>query len=193
MNIYLLTPINEDEPDWALSAVRCAIQVRALDEPQARHAASDQLCPSHLFRAGLTRPWSRIDRAVATSVKQVDVALPLLEASSLTGRPGRPTKQFFYLLKPVNVLAREWDLSLSTSPVCVLARGPRHARALAALHFDIDAKEVPGEELLFHPWWNPKLVSVEQVDEPPADVKTITPKDMPARFGLRIRPKGSTG
>jgi len=189
MDIFLLTPINEKEPDWALSAIKCAVQVKASDEPQARHTASHQLCPPHLLNPKLVlpRPWSRIDRAVATRLKMANAALPLLEGTSLSGKPGRPSRQHLYLLTPIDLVAREWDLSLGKAPVCVWARNPSHARALAALHFDINAAPVP--EPLFHPWWNPNLVSVEQVSAPLGDVKTIAPRDMPARFGIGMRPK----
>ena len=185
MNLYLLTPINEHEPDWLLSGVRCAVQVWATDEPQARHTASDQLCPSHLLnpKLVLARPWSRVDRAVASRPEKVDDALPLLEGTFLSGRPNQRSRQQLYLLMPIDLKNRQWELSLGKSPVCVWARNSSHARALAALHFDINAARVPDQEPLLHPWWNPKLVTVEQVDNPLADVKTITPKDLPARFG----------
>ena len=190
MALFLLTPLRPEDPGWTLSAIVCPVQVEAEDEHSARHAAADQLCrfqglsdADSLF----PNPWLRVDQVHINLLLERSDQMPYIEAMKPRGKPGRPNKQFFYLLTPRSEEAIEWEFSTRCERICVKARSSSHARAIAAMHFDMNPAD---RQNYFPPWWSPRLVSVEEVPEPPEGVHTIDSKDRPARFGFRIRPKG---
>jgi len=180
-----------------LSAFKCPVQVEAVDEAQARHAAADQLCPDYLFNPGiigLNRPWSRVDRVRCIRIEAPDTAIPLLQCSiQKSGRAGRPNKQSLFLLTPLRLHAPEWKLSTSTSRVCVSALTSCHARVMAAIHYDINATHETAKPPVTNPWWNPGLVSATAVPVVPEGCPVLNPKEKPARFGVHCASADRTG
>lgn len=188
MAFYLLTPLNLGEPDWALSVLRSPVQVNAEEESQARHAAAEQLCTLRgrpLALHSFPRPWLRRDRAACLPLGAPEPDIPLIEGYHPRRQRGRPSKQHLYLLTPVSLDSPHWVLSLSTEAVCVSARTPSHARAVAAMHFD-----VPGSarEDLVHPWWDPRLVSVAAAEAVPPGMRLVHSHNRPGSGspGLRL-------
>jgi hypothetical protein len=192
MAFFLLRPLNIQAPDWALSLVRSPVQVNADEEAQARHAAAEQLCSPRDLPFPLSsspRPWLRRDRAECLPLQAPDPEFPLIEGYHPQRRRGRPSKQHLFLLTPMSLDSPHWELSTSTETVYVSARNSAHARAIAALHFDIRGSNDEDEGLV-HPWWNPRLVSVVEVSEVPPGMRLIRSHDRVAAMSLRMRPKG---
>ena len=189
MTIFLLTPIQVEQPEWLLSPVRTTVQVIADDEAQARHAAAEQLHSLAFLepdQSRLPNPWMRVDRVKVEPATQIDDRLPLLEGYMPKGKRGRPSRTSLFMLEPRNLDAPEWGLSYSTDPVCVEARHVYHARAIAALHFDIQSIHSPGDGAsLIHPWWSPRLVAVREVSEAPEGTPLIRARDRKIRFLMR--------
>ena len=173
MGTFRLTPVKLGAEEWALSALRTPVQVIAEDAIQARHAAADQLHwdtpPSNHTGGILHNPWLRTDLVTVEEVAGVDDSLPLLQGHMPNGKRGRPSAVNWYLLTPLDRGAPEWRRSICSEVVCVEARHPHHARARAALFFDAG----PDQTELLQPWWNPRLVEVLPVQEPPPGVLRV--------------------
>ena len=130
-----------------------------------------------------------MDRVRTEQVDDINEELPLLEGYMPHGKRGRPSGVSLFLLTPTRLDAPEWELSSTTDPVCVEARHVYHARAIAALRFDVHVGAPSGVPLRIHPWWSPRLVSACEVNVPPPDVQTITANGRKPRFLLRPQPR----
>ncbi len=110
MHIFLLTPINCDQPEWALSPVCSPVQVMAEDAAQARHAAAEQLASLDNLGSDESRlhnPWLRVDRVRTEQVAVADERLPLLAGYMPQGKRGRPSGTSLFVLTPVDLGPRQ--------------------------------------------------------------------------------------
>jgi hypothetical protein len=85
MQIYRLSPVTIDAPEWGASVYKGPVLVRAETEDHARRLACDRYWIA-TKTAGLTPPWTRTD---------------LVEAQVLA-QPRHPTDGPFMILEPID-------------------------------------------------------------------------------------------
>ena len=91
------------------------------------------------------------------------------------------SRDFVYLLTPVNTAHPDWDSSFRTKPVQVVAWSSDNAKEIASRYYTKRAELAPGDRIIYQPWWNIDLVRTKQQiqnDQWPV----ICQSDTPIRF-----------